>query len=71
MSLTVANQDLDQIDDATRSAVFGNIGSMIVFTVGVQDAEVLAEQLGGYLTPQDLIQEPYLQAYARMLIDGH
>ena len=71
LSLTVANQYLDQIDDATRSAVFGNIGSMIVFAVGVQDAEVLAEQLGGDLTTRDLIQLPRYQAYARLLIDGH
>jgi DNA helicase HerA-like ATPase len=71
LSLTVANQYLDQIDDATRSAVFGNSGSMIVFAVGVQDTEVLAEQLGGDLTTRDLIQLPRYQAYARLLIDGH
>lgn len=71
LSLTLANQYLDQIDEATRSAVFGNIGSMIVFAVGVQDAEVLAEQFGGDLTPKDLMQLPRFQAYARLLIDGH
>jgi hypothetical protein len=71
LTLTVANQYLDQVNDATRSAVFGNIGSMVVFAVGVQDAEVLAEQLGGDLTPRDLIQLPRFHAYARLLINGH
>ncbi len=70
LSLTVANQYLDQIDDTTRAAVFGNIGSMIVFQVGVQDAELLAEQLGGNLTPRDLMALPRFQAYARFLIEG-
>jgi hypothetical protein len=70
LNLVVANQYLDQIDDATRSAVFGNVGSMISFAVGVQDAEVLAEQLGGDLIPKDLMQLPRYQAYARLLIDG-
>ena len=56
LNLVVANQYLDQIDEATRSAVFGNIGSMIVFAVGVTDAEVLSEQLGGDLIPRDLMQ---------------
>jgi hypothetical protein len=70
LNLVVANQYLDQIDDATRSAVFGNVGSMISFAVGVQDAEVLAEQLGGEVTPKDLMQLPRFQAYARLLIDG-
>lgn len=71
LNLIVANQYLDQIDDATRAAVFGNIGSMISFAVGVQDAEVLAEQLGGDLIPKDLMQLPRFQAYARLLINGH
>ena len=70
LNLVVANQYLDQIDDATRASVFGNVGSMISFAVGVQDAEVLAEQLGGDVTPKDLMQLPRYQAYARLLIDG-
>ena len=70
LALTVANQYLDQIDEATRSAVFGNIGSMIVFGVGVEDSETLAEQLGGDLTSKDLMSLPRFQAYARLLIDG-
>src|SRR5436190_8958151 len=53
LNLTVANQYLDQIDPATRAAVFGNVGSMIVFQLGVQDAEALAEQLNGDLVPKD------------------
>ncbi len=71
LSLTVANQYLDQIDEATRSAVFGNVGSMISFQVGVDDAEILAEQFGGDLTPKDLLTLPRYQAYAKLLIDGH
>ena len=70
LNLTVANQYLDQIDDVTRSAVFGNIGSMVAFQLGVQDAEVLTEQLGGDLMPKDLLTLPRYQAYARLLIHG-
>jgi hypothetical protein len=36
----------------------------------VQDAETLAEQLGGDLTPQDLLRLPAYHAYVRLLIDG-
>ena len=71
LNLTVANQYLDQIDDVTRSAVFGNIGSMVVFQLGAQDAEVLNEQLGGDLTPKDLLTLPRYQAYAKLLIHGN
>jgi hypothetical protein len=71
LNLTVANQYLSQMDEATRDAVFGNIGSLCAFQVGTQDAEILAEQLGGSLTAKDLLTLPRYQAYLRLLIDGH
>jgi len=70
LNLTIANQYLDQIEDETRHAVFGNVGSLLCFQVGATDAEVLAEQLAGDLTPGDLIALPRYRAYCRLLIDG-
>ena len=70
LSLTLANQYLAQMDEATAAAVFGNVGSLLVFQVGATDAEPLAEQLGGDVTPQDLLALPRYTAYARLLIDG-
>lgn len=70
LALTLANQYLDQMDETTLSAVFGNVGSMLAFQVGAQDANVLTEQFGGDLTPADLMALPKYTAYARLLIDG-
>lgn len=70
LSLTLAHQYLAQLDEATSAAVFGNVGTLIAFQVGPQDAETLAEQLAGDLLPADLIGLPKHQAYARLLIDG-
>ena len=70
LSLVLANQYLAQMDEATLEAVFGNVGSLLVFQVGARDAEALAEQLGGDATPQDLIALPRYRAYARLLVDG-
>lgn len=70
VSLTLSHQYLAQVDEKTLAAVFGNIGTLITFAVGAQDAEFLAEQLGGNLTPKDLLALPRYQAYARLLIDG-
>ena len=47
LSLTLANQYLAQMDEATLDAVFGNVGSLLVFQVGARDAEVITAQLGG------------------------
>ncbi len=73
LSLTIAHQYLKQLDVATADAVFGNVGSIIAFQVGTDDAEVLAEQLSkhpGQLPSQDLTNLSKYTAYARLLIDG-
>lgn len=58
------------MNEQTESALFGNMGTLLAFQVGARDAEVIAEQLGGELTPRDLMTLPRYQAYARLLIDG-
>ena len=50
--------------------MFGNVGSSLTFQVGGRDAEELAVQLGGDLTPADLMSLPKYTAYLRLLIDG-
>ena len=70
LNLTIANQYLAQMDEATLEAVFGNVGSLQVFQVGASDAERLADQLGGDVTPRDLMALPRYTAYLRLLIDG-
>jgi hypothetical protein len=70
LSLTIANQYLAQMDEATAAAVFGNVGSLLAFQVGASDAEMLATQLGGGVTPQDLMALPKYTAYVRLLTDG-
>ncbi len=66
----LSHQFLDQLDDATRAAVFGNVGSMLCFQVGAEDAEILAKQLGADATEYDLMNLPKFTAYLRLLIDG-
>lgn len=70
LALTVAHQYLDQLDEPTRHAVFGNVGSLMAFQVGATDADVLAEQLGAPLQASDLTGLPKHTAYVRLLIDG-
>lgn len=73
LSLTLANQYLDQIAEQspqTLAAIFGNVGSMIAFQVGARDAAVLAEEFSGIMTPSDLMALPQHTAYTRLLVDG-
>src|SRR6202011_350161 len=70
LNLTGAHQYLAQLDEATLAAVFGNIGPLVAFQVGAQDAEVIAQQLGGDVQTQDLLTLPRYAAYVRLLIEG-
>jgi len=70
LNLTIANQYLAQMEEPTMHAVFGNVGTLLCFQVGAKDAEILAEQLGGDLTPADLMRLPRYQAYVRLLTNG-
>jgi hypothetical protein len=47
LSLTLAHQYLDQIDPGIKSAVLGNVGTMILFRTGSGDAEELAHHFEG------------------------
>jgi hypothetical protein len=71
--LICAHQTLCQLDDETRGAMFGNVGSIVCFQVGSDDARVLAEQLSkfpGQVRPEDLTNLPRYTAYVRLLQDG-
>ncbi len=70
LSLCLANQLVDQMSPELACTVFGNVGSLCVMQVGHRDAQKLAEELGGGVTPEDLIVLPKYHAVLRMLIDG-
>ena len=42
LSLVIAHQYLDQLSDKVRKAILGNVGNLIMFTLGGSDAETLA-----------------------------
>jgi hypothetical protein len=70
LSLTLAHQYLDQLSPATRSAVFGNVGTLIAFRVGNTDAEILAGELGHTLTARQFAELDRHEVLVRTLDDG-
>ncbi len=74
LALIMAHQYITQLvkgqDTSIRDAVFGNVGSMIIFRIGVEDAEVIAKQFAPVFNQQDLINIEKRNAYVRLLIDG-
>ena len=70
LSLTMAHQFIAQLAEKIRDAVFGNVGSQIVYRVGVQDAEFLVKQFEPVFSQNDLINIDNFNAYAKILING-
>jgi hypothetical protein len=75
LNLTMANQYVAQLligDKSTvlKDAVFGNVGSLVSFQVGSDDAEVLSEQLEEMVAPKDILSLPKYHAYVRLMIRG-
>ncbi len=70
LNLTMANQYIAQMPEEVRDAVFGNVGSILSFQVGFDDAEYLSGQYGEEVLPPDLVALSKYTAYSRLLIDG-
>jgi hypothetical protein len=66
----MANQYIAQMPEEVRDAVFGNVGSIVSFQVGFDDAEYLSSQFGEEALPADLVSLSKYTAYSKLLIDG-
>jgi hypothetical protein len=63
--ITASHQLLGQLPDSLRQSVFGNVGEMICFRVGAEDAPLLAKEMG-LRNPDMLIDLPNYRAYSRL-----
>ena len=70
LSLFLAHQYINQLKDEIRSAIFGNVGTVICFRVGAEDADFLEKEFYPTFSKQDLINLPKHILYLKLLIDG-
>lgn len=70
LNMTMAHQFIAQLTEKTRDSVFGNVGSQLVFRVGVQDAEFLEKQFQPVFDKNDLINIDNFNAYVKILVNG-
>lgn len=74
LCLTVANQYLEQLgkrgEDAVRAAIFGNVGTMIVFRVGAEDGEFLEKEFTPEIMGTDMSSLSKFNIYIKLMIDG-
>ncbi len=70
LSLFLAHQYIEQLDERVRAAIFGNVGTIISFRVGAVDAEYLAKEFYPVFTQDDLVNLPRYAMYLKLMIDG-
>ena len=70
LALSLAHQFLTQIEEKTRDAVFGNVGNMVVFRVGEEDAEFFAKQFAPVFSALDFVNIENRNAYVKILAGG-
>jgi len=70
LNLIIAHQYIEQMEEEVRAAVFGNVGTTVVFRVGPFDAEVLETVFLPEFTKEDLVNLGFAQIYLTLMIDG-
>jgi len=70
LNLTIANQFLGQLEVPIRKTVFGNVGSMISFRLGAEDASIMATEFNPRFTARDIINLGVRDFCLKMTIDG-
>lgn len=70
LNLVIAHQYIEQMEEEVRDAVFGNVGTTVVFRVGPFDAEVLETIFLPKFTKEDIVVLDRRQVYLTLMIDG-
>ncbi len=77
LSLNIAHQYLGQIDTSgqkkgvnLKEAVFGNVGTMMCYKIGAQDAEAMAKEMAPVFSDQDLMNVDAFKSAIKLAVDG-
>ncbi len=74
LCLNMAHQYIGQLvknqDASIRDAIFGTVGTIISFKVGVEDAEFLSKEFSPVVSQYDLVNVERYNAYIKLLVDN-
>ncbi|MCL4415468.1 MAG: type IV secretion system DNA-binding domain-containing protein [Actinobacteria bacterium] len=70
LDLTIAHQYIAQLPEDVKATAFGNVGSIITFAVGGDDAAYLTREFAPIFSADDMINLNVREMYIKMSIDG-
>lgn len=68
--LTGKTGNYEQASNKMRDAVFGNVGTIMSFKIGAEDAEYMAKEMAPVLSEQDVIGIPNFHCYVKLSINN-
>jgi hypothetical protein len=68
--LILTHQYIEQLDEEIRSAIFGNVGTLITFRVGARDAQFLKNEFSPVFDETDLVNLANYHIYLKLMING-
>lgn len=70
VGLVLAHQHLHQLEPDVRHAVLANVGTLIAFRLGPEDAAFIARELSPVFEAEDLLHLPSHNVLVKLMIDG-
>ncbi|MFZ2664542.1 MAG: DUF87 domain-containing protein, partial [Patescibacteria group bacterium] len=70
LGLHLTHQFTGQLPEDLLKAVYGNVGTIMTFSLGAPDAKELAKEFAPYFTEEDIISLERFQVYTKLMIDG-
>jgi hypothetical protein len=70
LNLVLAHQYINQLHEKVSDAIFGNVGTIISFRVGSDDAEFLAKEFKPTFNESDLVNLPNYNIYLKLMVNG-
>ncbi len=70
IGLVLAHQHLDQLEEEIRYAVLGNVGTLVAFRIGPEDARIIGREFEPVFSAEDLVNLPNHDIYVKLMICG-
>jgi len=70
LCLTLAHQYILQLEEEVAAAIFGNVGTIVTFRIGAEDAEYLEKEFAPVFVSEDFVNLAKYSIYIKLMIDG-
>ncbi|MBW6442022.1 hypothetical protein K0B04_03940, partial [Patescibacteria group bacterium] len=70
LGLHLTHQFTGQLPEGLLDAVYGNVGTIMTFSLGAPDARELANEFAPYFNEEDIISLERFEVYTKLMVNG-